>query len=178
MKFVFFGKIATYTTGLAVSTSGERCTPCSTESRGAAWVTLEVSAFTGSCKSITTDDSRVADGPPLPGRARPPARTAARVTTHWQPCRALRLPVVTLRLGLARAAPTKLTGTLAQVTELWSSGSESSSVMVTVSVVGPSHTRRYTCTGAAVPRAGAPGQAGPGSGGPGSRPPPSGVPAR
>ena len=53
----------TDTTCLAVSSSGERCTPCSIESRRrAAKVTLEVSSSTRSCKSRTVDDSRVADG--------------------------------------------------------------------------------------------------------------------
>ena len=35
-NFVFFGKIATDKTGLAVSSSGERCTPCSIEPRAEA----------------------------------------------------------------------------------------------------------------------------------------------
>ena len=35
-EVVRFGMIVTYTTDLAVSSSGEICTPCSTESRGAA----------------------------------------------------------------------------------------------------------------------------------------------
>ena len=62
LKFVFFGKIATDTAGFAVSSSGERCTPCSTESRIAAPETLEVSLSTSSCQSSTVDDLRVADG--------------------------------------------------------------------------------------------------------------------
>ena len=46
LKFVFFVKVATDTTGLAaVSSSGGSCTPCSTESRGAAQVTLELGSI-------------------------------------------------------------------------------------------------------------------------------------